>query len=98
MSESRLSGARILVVDDEESNVRALRRLLRAAGYTNILATTDPGEVRRLYRDQDPDLVLLDLHKPGLDGIGLPEQLRADAPPQTFLPMLMRRARVQRMR
>jgi putative two-component system response regulator len=89
MHEGRFAGARILVVDDEESNVRALGRLLRAAGYTNILSTTNPAEVRDLYRDQDPDLVLLDLHMPGLDGIGVLAQLRADAAPHAYLPVLV---------
>jgi len=89
MREARFSGARILVVDDEESNLRALGKVLRAAGYTNILATTNPGEVRSLYRDHDPDLVLLDLHMPGLDGIGVLEQLRTDAAPHTYLPVLV---------
>lgn len=42
MPDSRFSDARILVVDDDPSNVRALTRLLRAAGYTSILATTNP--------------------------------------------------------
>jgi len=89
MPDSRFSDARILVVDDDQSNVRALTRLLRAAGYTSILATTNPEEVRSLYRDQEPDLVLLDLHMPGLDGIGVLEQLRADAAPHTYLPVLV---------
>ena len=87
MRESRFATARILIVDDEQSNVRALDRLLRAAGYTNIVATIDPTQVRGLYRDHD--LVLLDLHMPELDGIAVLEQLRADAPPNTFLPVLV---------
>src|SRR5512143_547998 len=87
MRESRFATARILIVDDEQSNVRALDRLLRAAGYTNIVTTMDPTQVRGLYRDHD--LVLLDLHMPELDGIAVLEQLRADAPPNTFLPVLV---------
>lgn len=87
MHENRFAPARILIVDDEQSNLRALDRLLRAAGYTNILATMDPAQVRRLYREHD--LVLLDLHMPKLGGIEVLEQLRADAPPNTFLPVLV---------
>ncbi|HEU5170567.1 MAG TPA: HD domain-containing phosphohydrolase, partial [Gemmatimonadales bacterium] len=64
-------------------------RLLRAAGYANLLATTDPAEVRNLYRAEDPDLVLLDLHMPGLDGVAVLEQLQADAPPHAYLPVLV---------
>jgi len=87
MPETRFAAARILIVDDEQSNVRALDRLLRAAGYADIVATTKPAEVLTLYRDRD--LILLDLHMPELDGVGVLEQLRADAPPQTFLPVLV---------
>jgi putative two-component system response regulator len=43
--------------------------------------------VRGLYREHD--LVLLDLHMPELDGVAVLEQLRADAPPNTFLPVLV---------
>jgi len=87
MRETRFQAARLLIVDDEPSNVRALERLLRAAGYTNIVGTTNPAEVLSLYRDQD--LMLLDLRMPELDGVGVLEQLRADAPPQMFLPVLV---------
>ncbi len=89
MRESRFPDARILIVDDEESNVRALRRLLHAAGYTHVFDTTSPQQARALYRDHDPDLVLLDLHMPALDGVAVLEQLRADAAPQAYLPVLM---------
>lgn len=89
MRESRYPDARILVVDDEESNLRVLDRVLRAAGYRSILTTTDAAEVRRLYQEHDPDLVLLDLHMPELDGVAVMEQLRAAATPQTYLPVLV---------
>jgi putative two-component system response regulator len=81
--------ARILVVDDQEPNVRALSRILSAAGYRAIQTTTDPTTVRHLCREFDPDLVLLDLHMPTLDGVAIVEQLRAAAAPQTYLPVLM---------
>jgi PleD family two-component response regulator len=67
--DSSFSSARILVVDNEVANVRTLSRILQAAGYTNIVATTDPTMVRTLFAEQEPDLVLLDLHMPVLDGV-----------------------------
>ena len=89
MHKSRFPQARILVVDDEESNVRALTRILRAAGYGDILATTDPAQVSDLHRNRDPDLVLLDLHMPKYDGVAVLKALRATAPPFTYLPVLV---------
>jgi putative two-component system response regulator len=81
--------ARILVVDDEETNVHALTRILRAAGYVNVLWTTDPRTVASLYQKHDPDVILLDLHMPHLDGIGVLRQLRVIMRPQAYVPVLV---------
>ena len=89
MLESPFADARILVVDDEETNVHSLTRILRAAGYGNVLGTTDPRTVADLYRKQDPDVILLDLHMPNLDGLGVLQQLRAIAGPQAYVPVLV---------
>ena len=89
MGESGFPGANILVVDDEEQNVIALTRVLRAAGYANVVATTDPTEFMALYRQQNPDLVLLDLHMPKRDGLAVLEELRSAIGPQTYLPVLV---------
>ena len=85
----RFADAVILIVDDEASNVRALRRILDHAGYENVHATTRPAEVAGWYQQQSPDLVLLDLHMPEIDGVALLGQLRALSAPQTYLPVLM---------
>ena len=89
MRESRYADARILVVDDEETNVRTLARILQAAGYRAIVTTTDAAAVSGQCRQCQPDLVLLDLHMPGLDGVAVLEQLRAAAIPRSHLPVLM---------
>src|SRR6476660_3675544 len=67
--------ARLLVVDDEEPNVRLLQRILERAGYTEVRATTDTREVEGVVRDFSPDLLLLDLHMPHIDGFGVLERL-----------------------
>lgn len=63
-----LRGARILVVDDEEANVRLLERMLRQVGYGNVRSATDGREALRVFEEVDPDLILLDLHMPHMDG------------------------------
>jgi putative two-component system response regulator len=88
-TESRFSSARILVVDNEASNVRTLSRILHAAGYTNVVATTDPTKVLTLFAEQEPDLVLLDLHMPVLDGVAVLEHLAEVAAPHSYLPVLV---------
>lgn len=70
-----LKHLRILAVDDEPANLLLLRRTLELDGYTQVEATTDPAQVPRMFVENRPDLVLLDLHMPGLDGFELMERL-----------------------
>ena len=67
--------ASILVVDDSESAVTALERMLDAWGYQNVLGTTDPARALELAHDVRPDLVVLDLHMPPPGGWKLLEEL-----------------------
>ena len=89
MPDDQLKGASILVVDDEGSNVLLLKRLLQQAGYTNVRSTTDSREVLALYQAALPDLVLLDLHMPHLDGFAVMELLAPQVAAGTYLPILV---------
>src|ERR1039458_1617875 len=60
----------ILAVDDEESNLLLLRRILEREGYVNVVTTTEPSRVPEMFLKTRPSLVLLDLHMPGMDEIG----------------------------
>ncbi len=66
-----LAEARILIVDDEPANTTILDRLLRQAGYVEIMVTNESRDVLGLYETFNPDLVLLDLHMPEPDGYEL---------------------------
>ncbi|RIH89779.1 HD-GYP domain-containing protein [Calidithermus roseus] len=66
----------VLVVDDEPANVVFLERLLRKDEGLRLISTQDPREVVELYIQHRPDLILLDLHMPHLDGFEVLEQLR----------------------
>ena len=79
---------RILIVDDQESNISLLTQLLEAAGYSNITATMDPAEVCSLHRANDYDLILLDLQMPGMDGFQVMEALKTNAA-DAYLPVLV---------
>jgi putative two-component system response regulator len=81
--------ARILIADDLEDNVSVLTRLLTRQGYEHIRATTDSSTVVDLFIEFEPDIVLLDLHMPGLDGVAVIERLNALIPPGTYLPILV---------
>jgi putative two-component system response regulator len=89
MRELRGADHRILVVDDEPANVLLLERLLATAGYGNVRSTTDPTEVEDLYLEFRPDLILLDLHMPGLDGFGVMARLGDLIPADDYMPILV---------
>ncbi len=63
--------SRMLIVDDEDSNVVVLERLLRQAGYANIHGTTDSRKAVPLYHQISPDIIFLDLHMPDPNGFDL---------------------------
>jgi two-component system sensor histidine kinase/response regulator len=89
--------SRLLVVDDEESNVELLDALLRQAGYTRVEILTDPRQVSGHVRACPPDLILLDLHMPHLDGFAVLEQLKTEvATDSDYLPVLVLTADVTR--
>lgn len=88
-TDDRFKVARILVVDDEHANVRLLERMLAKAGYPNVSGATDPRAVLSLFAELQPDLVLLDLHMPHVDGLELLEQLRAQVAEDDYLPIVV---------
>ena len=69
---------RLLVVDDEPAVRRILETRLRMAGYTVILAEDGEEAISQFYRER-PDLVVLDVMLPKLDGFGVCRQLRAES-------------------
>jgi putative two-component system response regulator len=84
-----LTGARILIVDDQESNVRLLERLLDRAGYDNVIGTTDARQAAPLFAEFAPDLVILDLMMPHMDGFEVMEALSTEVPDGAYLPILV---------
>jgi len=78
----------ILAIDDEDANVRLLSRILSRAGFAHVHTTTDAREGLALQERLAPDLILLDLHMPGLDGFGVLDVLRERVPADEFLPVL----------
>lgn len=67
----------ILVVDDESFNVEILEEILGDAGYSQVHSTTDPRQVMALCKQQPPDLILLDLQMPHLDGFEIMQRLKS---------------------
>ena len=88
VSENAFKGSRILIVDDEEVNVVLLQRMLARAGYTRLSTTTDSRDVMRLVSENEPDLILLDLMMPYVDGYEILEAL-AEGRSADYLPVMV---------
>jgi two-component system cell cycle response regulator DivK len=72
-----MSGQRILVVEDNEKNMKLFRDVLQAKGYETLEATS--GELAvQLATEHIPDLILMDVQLPGIDGIEALGRIQAD--------------------
>ena len=67
----------VLVIEDDPSTTQLITQVLTSAGYEPLQAR-EGGEALRLIREREPDLVILDLALPGLDGRSFLLSLRAD--------------------
>ena len=81
MNPDPLDHARILIVDDEPANLKLLDKMLASQGYAQRILVQDPREVLDRYREARPDLIMLDINMPHLDGYQVMEQLKALADP-----------------
>ncbi|KGE53135.1 response regulator [Xanthomonas axonopodis pv. vasculorum] len=89
MTRDEILGSRILIVDDEPANVRLLEDLLQREGFQQVITTTHLLRVMGLVSACAPDLILLDLKMPELDGYALLEQLARLSDPGQFLPVIV---------
>lgn len=76
ITDEKIYNAQILIVDDKPSNVQLLEFSLKQAGYSKIFKTTDSRKAAELYKQIRPDLVLLDINMPHLDGFQVLQQLK----------------------
>ncbi|MDY6935899.1 MAG: response regulator [Spirochaetota bacterium] len=73
----------ILIVEDEQKNLKLLRDLLQVSGYATLEATNGQKGIE-LARDEMPDLILMDIQLPILDGIKAIEILKIDKTTQNI--------------
>ncbi len=72
-----MTGEQVLIVEDNQKNMKLFRDVLLAKGYRTLEATTG-GEAVELATEHAPDLVLMDIQLPDLDGVQSLRRLRAD--------------------
>jgi putative two-component system response regulator len=82
------SKMKIVAIDDEPANVALLEMMLADGGYTRVKAVTDSRLAMEACVAFEPDLVLLDLMMPHVDGFTILESLRAAAA-ESFLPVIV---------
>ena len=88
VSEPLLHRMKILVVDDDRMSVNLLEQLLQRHGYTRVMGITDSRIAVETCATFGPDLLLLDLMMPEVDGFAVLDALRSDAS-EDFLPIVV---------
>ena len=81
--------ARILVIDDELNNLRLAKQVLLLAGYSDIATLQDSRDAVEMILHDQPDLVLLDVHMPYMDGYEILERVLKRSHQDSFIPILM---------
>ncbi|MBN3779411.1 response regulator [Burkholderia sp. Ac-20345] len=89
MTEEELLASRVLLIDDQPANLRLLEDVLGREGLSHVIGTTDAQKGLDMYAAFDPDLVILDLMMPDLDGYAVLEQLHRRGDPYDFRPVLV---------
>lgn len=89
ISEPLLHRMKILIIDDERTTVFLLERFLQQRGYSHVLGVTDSRKALETCAAFDPDLILLDLIMPDVNGFAILETLRSGDASESFLPIVV---------
>ncbi len=89
MNEQTVLQSKILIIDDADANLKLLEALLSREGFTQMISTTDSQKSVDLFNAFQPDLVLLDLMMPDLDGYQVLNLLQQHIDEDTYLPILV---------
>ncbi len=89
MNEKMVLQAKILMIDDADANLKLLEALLTREGFTQMISTTEPKKAIELFNAFEPDLVLLDLMMPELDGYAVLNLLQQHIAYDEYLPILI---------
>ena len=88
INQADILNAKILIVDDQAVNVQLLEYLLTSTGYLSVSSTTDPRVVAPWHEQHNYDLIILDLHMPGMSGFDVMNALKP-LEAEAYLPVLV---------
>lgn len=89
MLDLNIKNAKILIVDDKQSNIDILNDFLEFKGYTNVRTLLDSLKAIDEINEFEPDIILLDLMMPNLNGFEVMEQIKKVMPLGKYLPILV---------
>jgi putative two-component system response regulator len=89
ISDEAIHGSTILAVDDDPHSLAVIAALLEDEGFQNVVTTTAPEQVLELFSRHRPDLVILDLHMPGQNGLEVMRDLDPWISASGFLPIVV---------
>lgn len=89
MTEAEILNAKILIIDDADANLRLLEALLAKEGFEQVISTADSTQTIDLFTAFQPDLILLDLMMPILDGYEILDLLSKYIPKDEYLPIIV---------
>lgn len=89
MTEAEILNAKILIIDDADANLRLLEALLAKEGFEQVISTADSTQTIDLFTAFQPDLILLDLMMPILDGYEILDLLSKYIPKNEYLPIIV---------
>jgi putative two-component system response regulator len=87
---------RVLVIDDQAQNLRLVEAALRRAGFGTVRGETDPVRGLAAWRQEDPDLLILDLDMPKMNGFEVLEAMQEEIGPSVYFPILILTADISR--
>ncbi|PZO05607.1 MAG: two-component system response regulator [Alphaproteobacteria bacterium] len=87
--DATVKAARILAVDDEAANLSLVEKAFAREGFDGVVTFLDPQAALSDFAQNPPDLVLLDLMMPGIDGYELLDSFRRLTPADAYLPIMV---------
>jgi len=86
IEDEQILDAKVLIIDDDAQSVKLLRDIFQKDGYRYVTSINDSRQATQMYQELNPDLIVLDLSMPEVDGFEVMQRLK-EVDPDTYLPI-----------